>query len=372
MNRADARCIELAGLELPEDSPHRRDHVRRPERHTPHYLARFDRRTLFYDLVWQADRNRHVLTAPPFSNLWPILRDGLRRGGSPARPRRRRGAKYDQAVLVGPSANLSLQLEDNERPLAVREDIAHLFDGLNCAVTMNRDNPFDFACTWADHHVRLHGLQGVLIFDNGSTTYRPGELADALATVPGLRQVVVASAPYPYGTTDKVQRGEVRPNYLQPAMLNLARTDILRRARAVLNADFDELVLARSADSVFDVAARRWSGAARLPVYWADPAPGTEGPVGQRAHVWRSDPRVRTPRKWCAQPGGPLSRLGWHVHHVGGEAFKLLAEDTAHEVVHCRATSTGWNPFKMRAPPGDVLVRDPELAALWASTDDAP
>lgn len=366
-----AMCIDLTGLILPDDFSHRRAHVRRPERRTAHYLERFDRRTLFYDLVWQADRRRHLLTAPPFANLWPILRDGLTRDGRPVRPRRFERAKYAQAMLRGPEGALSLRLGERAVPLAARGDISALFAGLNCAVTMNRDNPFDVICTWASHHVRHHGLEGVLIYDNGSTTYTARDLAETLSGVDGLAQIVVARAPYPYGTTDRVLPGEVRPNYLQPALLNLAREDILRRARAVLNADFDELVLARNGRSVFDIAARRWSGVARLPVYWADPPPGTAGPVGQRAHVWRSAPKKRTPRKWCARPDGPMSRMGWYVHHIGGEPFKMLPEDTAHEVVHCRASTTGWNPFKARQVRDGAQKRDPELVALWAGTESA-
>jgi len=366
-----ALCIDLRGLTLPDDGAWRRAHVRRPGRRTPHYLERFDRHTLFYDLVRQAGRNRYLFTAPPFSNLWPVLRDGLARDGRPARPRRLERAKYAQAVLRGAEGALSLRLGESAVPLAVREDISARFAGLNCAVTMNRDNPLDVIGTWAAHHVRHQGLEAVLIYDNGSTAYTAHELAQTLSGIAGLAQVVVARAPYPYGTTDRVLPGEVRPNYLQPALLNLARTDILRRARAVLNTDFDELVLTRDGRTVFDLAARRWSGAARLPVYWADPPPGTDGPAGQRAHVWRSTPKARTPRKWCARPGGPLSRMGWHVHHIGGEIFKLLPEDTAHEVVHCRATTTGWNPYKARQARDGARMRDPELVALWAGTDGA-
>lgn len=364
--------LDLTGLQLPADGAHLRDHVRPPERRTPHYLERFDRTTLFYDLVRQDREARYLFTAPPFANLWPFLRDGLRRDGRPVPPKRRRQAKYDQAMLLGPEGRLTLVLDGVETPLTVRPDHSEGFRGLNAVVTMNKDNPLDWIVTWARHLVRRHGLQAVLIFDNGSTAYAAEALADALAGVTGLVRATVVRAPFPYGTTDPVEKGEVRPNYLQPALLNLARTDILRQARAVLNCDIDEIVLHRDGRSVFDAAVASPFRAARLPVYWADPAPDTGGPAPQSAHRYRLTPKPRTPRKWCAVPGGWLSRLGgWHVHHIGGELFKLVPEDHSHEVVHCRATSTGWHPFKMRHPDAPRAL-DPELVALMTDLEAAP
>ncbi len=367
---AETLIYDLAGFVLPTAGPHLRDHVRPPERRTAHYRDRFDRTTLVYDVVWQAREGRYLFTAPPFANLWPLLRDGLRRDGRKVTPRLLRQAKYDQAVLPGPEGALSLVIDGVETPLTPRPDLSDGFRGRNAAVTMNKDNPPDWVVIWARHHVRHHGLQAVLIHDNCSTAYDAADLARALAAVPGLDRVAVARAPFPYGTTDKVEAGEVRPNYLQPALLNLARTDLLRQARAVLNADIDELVLNRSGRSVFDVAARSPFRAARLPVYWADPPPETEGPAPQTAHRFRLSPKPRTPRKWCAVPQGWLSRLGgWHVHHVGGELFKLVPEDKAHEVVHCRATSTGWHPFKRRHHDDDARSEDPELVALMTDLE---
>lgn len=369
MNGARTRVVTLAGCVLPGNGPWLRNHVRPPERRTPHYLERFDRTTLFYDAVQQDDGGRVLFTAPPFANLWPLFRDGLRDDGRRVRPSLRRAAKYAQASLPRPHGALTLDLGDGPTAIAPRRDLAAAFEGLNTVVTINRDNPLDAVTFWAVHHVRLHRLEAVLIYDNGSTRYAPEALAEALAAVPGLKRVVVAEAPFPYGTTDPVRRGEVRPNYLQPALLNLARTDILRRARAVLNADIDEIVLSRDGRSVFDLAAGRWHGAARLPVYWADPPPEATRPAPQSAHTWRSAPKKRTPRKWCARPRGPLSRLGWHVHHLGGEVFKLLPEDRAQEVVHCRATTTGWNPRKARLSHAGAQVPDPELEALWPEAE---
>jgi len=361
------RIITLNGMSLSEQHPILRDHTRHPARRTEHYTARFDRTTLFYDLVRHDETGRLLITAPPFANLWPLLRDGVQANGRPVRLRRRRFLKYDQVTLKDAPA-LTLSLTGQRHVLRPRADIGALFAGLNCVVTMNCNNPLDWIQIWADHHCRMHDLQAVLIYDNGSTDYTLNDLADALKQISGLRRIVIAAAPFPYGTTDPVQRGERRENYLQPALLNLARTDILRKARAVLNVDIDEIVLARGNRGVFEHAARSTFGVVRLPVYWAHPPTGTPGPAPQTAHTHRDQPKQRTPRKWCAYPRRGFGRLPWSVHHIGGEIYKLMPQNHDFEVVHCRATSIGWHTFKNRhADSGATLFVDPELRALWGS-----
>lgn len=361
------QAVLLTGFTLSDAAGVLRDHIRKAARRTPHYLEAYDRRTLLYDCVYQPRQNAYLFTAPMFGNLWPVFRDGLRLNGQPVKGlKRTRRGKYDQVVLRAPRGPLGLVVNGIEYDLQQRQSISPEFGGLNCAVTMNRNNHIDWVFDWATYHVAAHRLEAVLIFDNGSTDYTPQDLATALGAVDGLQTIAVASAPYPYGTTDKVERGEIRPNFLQPAMLNLARSDFLADARAVLNVDIDELVQSRDGSSVFDTAVARRNMAVRLPVYWAYPEPSSTGPVRQSAHLFRDTPKQRTPRKWCAVPKGALSRLGWHVHHIGGELFKLNPESKAHEVIHCRATSTGWNPRRHRLVEHGDLVKDPELARLMA------
>ncbi len=357
-------CLALAGAVLPDTVPAARRHVRPEARRSDHYLARYDRKTLFYDCVYQADRGGYLLTAPRFLNLWPEFRNRLRRDGAPVtRLRRRQRGKYEQVWVPGPEGRLSLDWPQLW-PIVPRPDIARFFARLNAVVTVNKDNDLAWIRGWVRYHVEVHGLQAAVVFDNGSTAYSPEALAGTLAQVPGLQVACVLSAPYPYGPRDSGQRFEIRPKFLQPALLNLARTDILRQARAVLNADIDELVLRRTGPNVFDRAHHAWGGAVRLPGRWAYPAPHTAMPAGHGVHHMRGTPEMLSNPKWCARPAHGLSRLGWFVHHVGGEAFRLLPRQTACEFVHCRGTSTGWKGTRYRLP--DKLRPDSELEALMA------
>jgi len=364
------KILHLNGATLPEDGTVLRNHTRQPARRTEHYTARFDRTTLYYDLVRHEGRERSLMTAPPLDNLWPFLRDGITSKGNSIPLKRRQFQKYEQ-IWLPDLPDLTLTINDQSCRLIPRADIARLFKDLNCSVTLNRDNDLDWIQSWARYHCRVHGLEGVLIFDNGSTTYSASTLAETLADVSPLRMIAVVSAPFPYGTTDPVKRGERRENYLQPALLNLARTDMLRHARAVLNVDIDEIVLSRNSESVFDRTVRSPFGLARLPVYWAHPAPGVEGAALQSAHTYRNAPKLRTPRKWCVRPDHGLGRLSWHVHHVGGDIAKVIPEAQEHEVVHCFATTTNWRngPRHRRR---ENLIHDPELEDLMHRYFDAP
>ena len=53
------------------------------------------------------------------------------------------------------------------------------FAGRNCLMTLSRDNALDWIRDWAAFHVREHGADAVLFFDNGSTDYRPEEILAA-------------------------------------------------------------------------------------------------------------------------------------------------------------------------------------------------
>lgn len=361
----DPICLTLSGAVIPDSADLLRDHVRAPARRSAHYLERYDRHTLFYDCVYRADLGGYLFTAPRFLNLWPEFRDRIRVDGSPVgNLTRKRSAKYEQVVIKAPLAELSLDWAGGGWPIAARMDIADRFAGLNTVMTVNKDNDLSWIRDWLAYHVDCHGLEAALIFDNGSSSYSQRDLAKAAGST-GLQQVCVASADYPYGPRDSGKGLEIRPKFLQPALQNLARTDILRKARAVLNVDIDELVLRRRGASVFDRAERAWSGAVRLPGRWAYPSPTGPMPVKHSAHLWRAQDRhKRSNPKWCAVPDGRFSRLGWFVHHVGGEAFRLLRDERDCEFVHCRGTSTGWKGSRFNFPA--PLEKDRELEQLFA------
>jgi hypothetical protein len=337
-------------------------------RRTPDYLAKYDRQTLVYHMQHDPARNRLTLVAPRLLNLWPLLRDGLRIEGRPARGLRRRVfPKCEILTLSAPKGTVSVALPDGRTLSAIpRMHDPAPFRGTNAIVTMSRDNPLDWIADWLRFHVQAQGADAVLFMDNGSETYAVGDLARVIGTVPGLRHATVLSVRYPYGPVLGGRDIRIKPNFLQSAMLNMARIGPLAQARAVLNADVDELVQSPRGASVFTAAHNAWHGTVNIGGEFVFPAPGTVGPAPQRAHVWRAEPPRISTHKWAARPDGILSRMGWFVHQVGGEPFRLVRESRDFRLVHCTSTNVG------RTHPSEDLRlrRDPALQDLMGRVFD--
>lgn len=356
--------VPLAGFRLPDTSDTLREHVLAEDQQIPEYLEKYDRHTLFYDCVHDAARDRILITAPRLLNLWPVLRDGLRSAGHPVRGMRRRVyPKFEIISFRAPDAPLDLVIDGHAHSVMPRQSHASTFKGTNAIITMSRNNPLDWITDWLRFHVRAQGANAVMFVDNGSDAYTLETLAEAISGVDGLTTATVFSAPFPYGIVLHGSAARVKPNFLQSAILNLARVETLSDARAVLNADVDELVQGPHGASVFDAAARAWHGAVNIGGDFVFPAQDTAETVPQSAHVYRAvPPRVST-RKWCATPKGLLSRMGWYVHQVGGEPFKLVPASREFTLVHCSAANTNWMRQPANARPAK-LAHDPKLQAM--------
>lgn len=356
----------LTGYRLPETGTLRRDYTRPEDRRNAYYLEAYDNRTLYYDCVYLDREQGHLFTAPRFLNLWKPFRDGLRVDGvRPRRVRRSTWLRCEQVFVPGPKGAVTIDIDGATLPVDVRTDRSPDFAGLNTLVAVSKNNRLDWIANWAAFHARDHGAKGVVIFDNGSTDYTPADVAAALAEVPGLSRALVYDAPYPYGPADKSGRFDVSPRFFQSAMLNLARRDALSASRAVLSIDIDELVTGPEGQSVYDKAVRNRAGMITIQGSWVYPAPDTEGPAPQPAHLFRAQPDKKCNRKWCMTPRGPMSRIfGWAVHQIGGVAQNIFTEQTQFQLIHCRACSTGWKKKRFKFP--DPLVADPALATLMS------
>lgn len=358
--------VTLTGHVLPADGPLLRDHVRPAARRSDHYLARYDRTTLYYDCVRLPGRDAVLFTAPRFLNLWRPFRDGLRVDGlRPRRMRRRTWLRCEQVEVPAPAGPLTLDLGAGPVAVRVRDGIGETFAGLDAMVAVNRNNRLDWVADWAGYHARAHGAEAIVLFDNGSDAYTPQELADRVSAVPGVKRVAVLSASYPYGPTDSAGRFEVSPRFFQTAMLNVARRDALAGARAVLSVDIDEIVRSARGASVFEAARRHPLGLITIPGSWVYPAPATPGPVGHGAHRFRAIPDRRCNQKWCIRPGGLMDRFGWAVHRLDEVIQNLATRQHDQRLLHCRGTSTGWKGARFDWP--DRLAEDPDLADFLAA-----
>ncbi|OSP55563.1 hypothetical protein [Pseudoruegeria sp. SK021] len=365
---ADIRIDTLRGFTLPASVPYRRDPVVPEAFQTDKYRQDYDDRTLFYDCCTLDQSGQILLTAPPLSGLWPLVRRALRIDGKPVGwMRQRRSGRSAQVLLrARAGASVGLEIDGQTYPLAPRPSLASMFSGLNCAVTVNKNNDLNWIRDWVRYHISAHGLEGVVIFDNGSTAYDPSAIAEVLDPLPGLKSAAILSAPYHWGGNVDGPTGMVRYKFLQTALINLARRSEVSQARAVIGMDIDELVLGPNGASVFDAAESRWLSYVKLGGQWVFPEAANGAPTGQSDHVYRPEPARPCKPKWCARPDSLLSRLGWNVHNVGAEQGRRVKADRQFSLIHCSACSTGWKPASRRYSPPAAVVQDPALVRLMA------
>ncbi|SIS69600.1 hypothetical protein SAMN05421759_102434 [Roseivivax lentus] len=350
--------MEFARLAFP---PHLRRSSILKARHRPEgYDDAFDADTFWYDAIWA--RGRVHLVCPPFNNLKPaVLGARYRLDGAPARLLRHRAYKRHAVLELDARARparIDVTIGDWTGDSAVHAAGLPGIDGARVHFYINKDNDL----RWMADHARFtsarHGLDAVVVIDNGSTRYAPAEIAATLEGQ-GVRALVF-EAPYRYGPIGlpPFRRTE---KYLQTALFNALRLRGLDRAGAVLNCDLDELVL--GPQSVFEATRAARLKFLQIRGQWMTPPPGKAPPFTHADHVFHHDPPKPCPTKWCLDPSGPLGRFSWDIH--GFERLGVLHNFPARgfRFLHCRGVSTAWKgQGRLKVP--EKTRHDPEAAAV--------
>ena len=331
---------------------------------TPALLAQHDGETLWYDAV-RLGPERVRLVCPKLGALQALMTDAsLSSSGSRVRIARiRRHRRHDIVDLTGVRGDRLTVTHGRWQAESGLSPTRHAaFRGLNASVQISRNNRLTWIADWARYHVSAHGLQAMLLLDNGSTDYPPEAILDALRPT-GLARAVVLVVPQPYGPPRSKAHHSGAAKYLQPAMLNLARLRYLAQARAVLNADLDELIWT-TGPTVFDAAADSALGYVSFRGTWRLPRPDAADP----RHADHTFPRADAkpcPTKYCLTPNGPIGRLPWDVHRP--DWTLLLSRRTRRDLGywHCQAITTNWKAHD-RLRPRDTAPEDPATAAALA------
>ncbi len=352
---AQLASLSLAGSGL------RRELPVRPEARTPGYEEAYDFDTLWYDSY--ETPTGVTLICPRLFNLRRVLEAArISRGGTPLRIARiRRYRRHEIVELAGTGQGaLRIDIGDWHEEVPVSPDQNRLFAGMNAALTVSRNNRLDWIADWARFHIDEHGLEALLFFDNGSTTYAPQAILDALEPL-DLKRVIVIPVSQSYGPT-RVKRGSGGMNFLQVALQNIARLRFMAKARGVLLSDVDELVW-RHGPTLFDAAAASFLGLAIWPGHWVVPRPGAGVPAHHADHTHMAPELGSCPTKYCIVPSGRLRRLNWDVHRPERLPFakRLVRRDLG--FWHCKGITDNWKPSSER---GAELSGSHEVAEVAA------
>ncbi|WP_431036501.1 capsule biosynthesis protein CapZ [Streptomyces sp. P6-2-1] len=338
------KVVRPSGITLPEEAPLRRVPPRKPEDQQQDYLEKFDSRTLFYDAfrlgedVW--------LSGPPLNNLKePLEKADWRVDGTDvgARVSLSDWGRTQRSLIrnAGPGERLTLGLGDTRFSAAIAPDESGLFAGQRTIITKSQDNDLVWIQDFLQYYHLVHGVTGVVLYDNNSTKYTPQDVADAIAAVEGITTAVVVDWRYPWGPNcgpHKVWDSD----YCQYGMLEHGRFRYLSRAAGVVSVDIDELVLCDDARSVFEHAEESPTGTVMFEGSWIAKATAEPmDPERQRRFVdYRHRVKGTTTVKWAVLPALVDWRsTQWRVHSVAGSNAEKN-ERIHHR--HYQGVNNGW------------------------------
>ena len=355
--------VDLEPMVLPETAGLRRRSAISKKAQKPDFAEKYDWWTLVYGAA--PVRGGLVLVCPKLLNLKALVKAGRFSCGGAAMKLRwiRPFRRHDEVWLSGEVAGDELVFEREGLRLAC--PVRGSWEGFarrRCLVTTSKDNELDWIEDWVAHHVRHQGTEAVLLHDNLSTLYAPGEILDRLRGIAGLKAARVVSVPCRYGPLGtKPPRGLGK--FLQGGLLNLARHGALAGARSVLQCDIDEIALSDpGAPTLHEAAEAGRLGYATAPAVWRDAEMPEAGPAHHRDHVLAWQPERTSKEKWAVVPGGPLGWMGWDVHGIGGYFLNDFVTARGVRFFHCERLSTDWKRPRAEGNGKVGAVFDPASA----------
>lgn len=371
---------------IPESSSLRRLPLKPERKRSPAFLETFESRALIYDCFRDATGHDVILVGPPALNLEPLFHAARFSTDKNAEPLQARFYPSRSTMLVAlenvpqDATEISLDLADLSFGLPIRPNEAERFRDRNVLVTMNKDNDLDWIAAWARWHVRLHGADACVFFDNGSTSYTPADIASALS-VEGMDEIAILSWPHKYGRKDPAILDRPHyPHFLQVSSLNVALRRFAMTARGLLNCDIDELVGTLDGKSIFDFARESTDGLVTLKGRWVEPVASETTNPSLPHLAYRHTSKIaflsRCANKWALDPSRPWVQdlaAKPSVHRIYDVPKTLLRAALEAPFWHFKAINTGWKETRDDdRPPSFSLRRLQALDADAARYDLAP
>ncbi len=292
---------------MPKDSGLQRLPPQRCEVLRPAFHNAYDNSTLIYDSVYQSGHRRLRLFFPKLLNNRQHLKDAVFRTDSETLKvsRWQYHRHFDTADFHfdKPPERLTLTLANCEFNLPVSTDECNGFEQCNVLFTLSKNNCLDWVRDWVQYHQLNHGADAVVFADNNSDAYTPQELHHAIASVDGIRRACVISTALRYGPGKEDCTHCSDAQFLQPALMNIMMARFMTNARAVLNADVDELVVSPDGTRIFDAAVRSLSGMVTFSGHWRYPGQ-TDQAIRHIDHTSAKATDKICPTKYAVNPAG--------------------------------------------------------------------
>lgn len=326
----ETSVYDLVPVCLPESSEYFRIPPRPKASQQENYQDLFDFRMLFADVF--LDRGRlAAVGAPPLN-----LREGLANAnyylnGKAIKPPKIEDRSLCAVYLFDESADIgdefrieafgcvwNAKLQDN------RSDF---FKGNDVLLAVQKDNRLEWVAYWALHHSIVSGVDAILLYDNGSTTYGADDLIKVLELVPGLDKVLVCSSECPFGPTGGAD-GIWDSNYGQLIHYEHARRTSLRASRSVLVNDIDELIGVPGGGTVIERLTKSAKPAIGIPrtniLNVLRPGFTEEDTRAHNVYGYRRNPMTRLHGKYAAKTQELSENAQLNVHLIRHTRFEKI------------------------------------------------
>jgi hypothetical protein len=335
--------FELSSLELPYTLGIERGLPSGVVVENDEFFQGYDKSTLFYDCFFDPDLDRVKLYAPSLLNFEKKLGvEGLFSGdGSPLSWRLTRYRCFDviEVEFSKFPSSIGISFSNCTQAALVQKQSREQFSGRKVLCAVSKNNDLKWIRDWVRYHQINHGVDSVLIVDNGSSAYSLDELSSVLSKVVDGNFGIV-TAPLPYGPSIGARSGLGRAKFFQTGMLNLVRDRFLAYSAGVLSVDIDELVVSKSGRSIFECLENSRLGFLAFEGGWRYPENHLAATHGE--HFWVADDDQACPSKYCYRPKSFLGKQALSVHGLQRVSRRWMPSSKEFYFAHCRNISTGW------------------------------
>ena len=361
------------GWRLGLDSPYRRKPDCPENLQDEAFRQQFDYTTVFYDVFFSPEEEYAVCICPPFFNLEPYIEDTAFFAATSDAPdkllscppllvNQDRCAEIWLTLPPGKSDSLVCRSPLGTFRTRIGENYCRLFAGKRVLVTTQKNNKPEWIADWININKALHGVNAVLLFDNGSSVYSRSELVQYLAGCVSLAVLAIVDWPYLYGPLGcGTVKGKPIPwdlHFTQHAILQAAHWRFLAQAEAVLQCDIDEIMIADDCSDIVSKAAAAPGGVLLAASHFVGSVtdngitadlPPASGSPGRRGSDFFRDAFVLADEggshlKYVYIPSSILIGDQLRVHIVRKADGSLFAPHPSVAVYHFKRVNTGWKP----------------------------
>lgn len=338
----------------------------------PNNIGTFDFSTLCYDGFFTS-RNRLRLSCPPPRNLTKFIVDDDNRvfGHETTElviDNQDRNTNFDITFredlgkIKGP---IPIKVGDQTQKISFNPVDRSTFKNRRVLLTISKNNDLRWIRDWLWYHTTFHRINAVLLYDNNSDRYSVQDIADLIASVPGIKAFKVVTWNFPFGLQHKNEEFW-DSDFCQYGMFEHARHMFLSDAETVTNLDIDELLYSETGQDIHKLVKQSRKGFLHYSGQWIDGVTDSgEIPDDASFAVYRYRHRDSkpSPKKWTASPRRNQQQQ-WRTHSAGsGKASHVFTDQF--EFKHFRNITMQWrNRQRVHATPTDQHEIDP-IAKYW-------